>query len=300
MTNSNPSSPLLSETKPTGAKPSSNKLIIVITIIIFLLISCSIGVVLIFIFLVSPTNISSDLYQTCLNSPNSKGCEDCRINGDQGNICNRCENLNQLVVKNEPFSGNDEVYFKEYCSDPVTDIESYDPIPLTPPAQSGITLFGNQWPAFNYSLPTGGKISGVAPIFHAFGTDYGTSSLLGNSIGFSFDSFDDQGITNVEISIVYSEGIYAYYEEAPEIVALNRGLYRITRPATTSISYTDSYEKDKCAEYVSSYISEPTLAGICGTEMLFDHTYLATCEYEGDIEKAIVMCDEFFKNLAII
>lgn len=238
----------------------------------------------------SQSTVSTDLFQTCLSMPDSKGCEDCKYNGSNGTICKKCEELYSDNSKGLSMDIQDQEYFKENCSfsevSPITGDET-------------ITLFDTSWASFNYSLPSGGTISGIAPISHAFGTDFGTNSLLGNSIDFSFESYDDQSMTSVQISLVYSEGVYSYYKDSPEIVDSTRGLYRFWRPTTKSITYTDSYEKDKCEEYVSSYISEPTLAGVCGTEMLFDHSYIATCKYEGDIDNATVMCDEFFKNLSI-
>lgn len=170
---------------------------------------------------------------------------------------------------------------------------------VTQPSQTSLALFGTEWPNFDYELPFGGNITGIAPVTHTFSTDSSTSSGLGNTINFSFDSYDSTTVTNVEISIVQSEGIYTYYEEIPAVVNSGLSLYRLVSPETNSILYTDSYETTKCIEYVDPYLSEPTGIDVCGTGMLFGHDYYASCKYDKEMDKAVAMCDEFFKNLNI-
>lgn len=234
--------------------------------------------------------------QTCLAAPNSKGCADCKGNGTKGNTCDTCENI--FKDKSDGLQ-IDEEYYKEYCSDSVSDNRTDDQVQVTQPSQTSLALFGTEWPGFDYELPFGGNVSGIAPVSHTFSTDSSTNSGLGNSIDFSFDSYDSTTVTNVQISIVQSEGVYTYYEEIPKIVNEGLNLYRISSPDMKSILYTDSYETTKCPEYVNPYLSEPTVIDVCGTGMLFGHGYYASCKYDNDMDKAVAMCDEFFKNLSI-
>lgn len=299
MTTPNNPSQVTSQNEPKSTNSNNNSLIVALLVIVFVVVAILIGVVLFIVFVFVPRPNTPDLYQTCLNSPNTQGCVDCQNNGENGIICNRCEYLNEIIMKNEPFSGKDEEYYKEYCTTAVSDDSTDDQVQVTQPSQSSLTLFGTEWPVFDYTLPFGGNISGIAPISHAFGTDSTTSSGLGNTINFSFDSYDSTNVTNVQISIVQSEGIYTYYEEIPAVVNSGLSLYRIVSSETKSILYTDSYETTKCTEYVNLGLSEPTGVDVCGTGMLFDHAYYASCSYNNDMDKAVAMCDEFFKNLSI-
>lgn len=239
----------------------------------------------------SQSTVSTDLYQTCLSAPNTKGCEDCKNYGSNGDICNECEQLYGDYSKGLSFDSQDQQYFGENCS-------FNEVYPST--GEGELKLFGTDWASFRYLLSDQGIVSGIAPTSHSFGTDSHTSSSLRNSINFSFNTYDNLlGSTSVNASITLSEGIYSYYDIEPILVDAEKTLYKFEDLDADSIYYTDSYEKEKCAEYVEPLISQPSSSGICGTGMLFNHSFYASCEFEGDETTGVGMCDEFFKNLNV-
>lgn len=158
-------------------------MIVVATIFIVVFVFLSIGVFLYFVFFKPAISDPAPTpYQTCLSAPKSQACNDCLELGEKGKRCNHCEELNQKISKNEPFSGVDEEYYKGYCSDSVSDISPDNQVQVTDTAQSKIILFGEECSAFNYSLPYGGTISGIAPLSHTTSTESSTASTLGSSI----------------------------------------------------------------------------------------------------------------------
>lgn len=53
--------------------------------------------------------------QTCISAPSSIGCDDCRKNGIDGEICSRCDVLHRLTAENKVLSSFEEDYFNTYC-----------------------------------------------------------------------------------------------------------------------------------------------------------------------------------------
>jgi hypothetical protein len=274
---------------------SSNVVVIIILLVLFCILS--IGLVVFFLAYIYEPHIESGLYQTCLNSPSGLGCEDCKENGVTGTICRKCEDLNQLIVENKPFSGNDEVYYKKYCSEPVTDDPAKDPITIVSPSQTGERYVDSEWSEFSYILPFGGTISGIAPISHTFGTSSSTASVLGNSIDFSFSLYENSETTSINVSLVSSEGMYYFYDDYIQLVDSSKNLYRIQSTVPNWFEYTDSYVTEDCENMVT--IPQTITSDTCGTGLMFGHTLLSNCKYEGDESEARRMCDEFFKNLTI-
>ncbi len=297
MTTPNNPSQVTSQNEPKSTNSNNNSLIVALLVIVFVVVAILIGVVLFIVFVFVPRPNTPDLYQTCLNSPNTQGCVDCQNNGENGIICNRCEYLNEIIMKNEPFSGVDEEYYKGYCSDSVSDISPDNQVQVTDTAQSKIILFGEEWSAFNYSLPYGGTISGIAPLSHTTSTESSTASTLGSSIDLSFSNYEDSKTTSINISLVVSEGVYYFYDDTVELVDSSRNLYRMRSTVPNWFEYTDSYETSDCENMVT--IPQTITSDTCGTGLMFEHAILSYCKYEGDEIKAKAICDEFFKNLTI-
>lgn len=297
MTTPNNPSQVTSQNEPKSTNSNNNSLIVALLVIVFVVVAILIGVVLFIVFVFVPRPNTPDLYQTCLNSPNTQGCVDCQNNGENGIICNRCEYLNEIIMKNEPFSGVDEEYYKGYCSDSVSDISPDNQVQVTDTAQSKIILFGEEWSAFNYSLPYGGTISGIAPLSHTTSTESSTASTLGSSIDLSFSNYEDSKTTSINISLVVSEGVYYFYDDTVELVDSSRNLYRMRSTVPNWFEYTDSYETSDCENMVT--IPQTITSDTCGTGLMFEHSILSYCKYEGDEIKAKAICDEFFKNLTI-
>ena len=277
------------------SKSNHSSAVVVITILLVLFLFLSIGVVLFFIFFLFDPSVDSTLYQTCLNSPNGKGCEDCKESHGDGIICGKCEELNLLIIENKPFSGNDEVYYKKYCSEPVSDDPAKDPITIISPSQPSEQFDDSEWSEFSYTLPSGVSISGIAPISHSFGTESSTASALGNSIDFSFSQYKNSETTSINVSLVNSEGMYYFYDDSIVLVDSSKNLYRIQSSAPNWFEYTDSYVTENCENMVT--IPQEITSDICGTGLMFGHTLLSYCKYEGDESEAREMCDKFFVNL---
>jgi hypothetical protein len=218
-------------------------------------------------------------------------------NGEAGTICNKCEDLNLLIEGNKPFSGNDEVYYKKYCSEPVTDDPPNEPITIMSPSQPSERFADSKWSEFSYTLPYGGKISGIAPISHTFGTGSSTASDLGNSIDFSFSLYENSETTSINVSLVNSEGMYYFYDDSIELVDSSKNLYRMQSSVPNWFEYTDSYVTENCENMVT--IPQTITSDTCGTGLMFGHALLSYCKFEGDESKAREMCDKFFVNLEL-
>lgn len=109
---------------------SRKNLVIILVILFLLLFSFICSCMLVFVYLTSQNTISAPLYSTCLNAPNSLGCENCIAEGRKypANVCNSCEDLYGQKSSGKALNQEDTDFFDSNCSEQVEiDVTRFPP-----------------------------------------------------------------------------------------------------------------------------------------------------------------------------
>lgn len=164
---------------------------------------------------------------------------------------------------------------------------------------NNIVVNGEDWTSFEYALPDGNSISGYAPISHAFGSDYGTNSALGNSFSFGMA----EGENSLRLQFTITEAGWIYYEDDPLAILQSdngKNLYKYFTENLNSVFYTDSYQTTGCEQYQFFADTETSTSNRpCGTGTMFNHGYIVTCAYQAGSLDSTWMCDEVLKRIKI-